>query len=241
MKSVASATSSASLASVAEVECVDRPERAAALLNPLRLAILELARRPRSATEIAGELGLARQKVNYHVRELARARFLRRAGRRRKRNLWEQRWLATARSYLLTPAVLAPVEADPDATRDRLSAAYLLALSARLQGDLSRAMRQATEQDRRLATLSLSADLRFTGAAQRRAFTRALGDAVARVVAEHAAPAALDDGSPAPGRPYRLMVGCWPVPAAADAAADDPGPAARSTAEEPADQEDHDG
>jgi len=194
------------------VEWVREPERAAILLTPLRLEILEKAREPRSASDIAGELGLPRQRVNYHVKELARGRFLRKAGQVRRRNFYEQRYRASARSYLVAPEVLGPVAAGLTAPRDRTSAAYLLAATARLQGEVCRAADQAAAAGRRLATLSLDADLRFESAEQRDRFTRALRDAVAGVIAEHASPALASDGSPGAGRPYRLVIGCHPVP-----------------------------
>ena len=92
----------------AAIESVDSPRRASALLNPMRLRLVRMAQEPVSATELARRLGLPRQRVNYHVRELARAGFLRPAGRRRKRNLVEQRYVATARSYVLSPEILGP-------------------------------------------------------------------------------------------------------------------------------------
>lgn len=199
--------------SVSSIECVRDPGRAAMVLDPLRLAILERSREPRSASDIAGELGLPRQRVNYHVKELAKAGFLAEAGRVRRRNFYEQRYRATAGGYLVSPEALGPMAADPEAVEDRMSAAYLLALSARLQREVGGAAERARAEGWRLATLSMDAELRFESAGQRRAFTEALRDAVAAVIAEHAAPARTDDGSPGAGTPYRLMLGCWPVPA----------------------------
>lgn len=75
-----------------------RDGRRAALLvqHPLRSQILNVARAPMSPSAIAAELGESRQKVNYHVRQLRRAGFLRPAGRRQKRGLVEQRVVASA-------------------------------------------------------------------------------------------------------------------------------------------------
>src|SRR5215468_7905780 len=95
-----------------ELECVIDGTRAAALLDPFRSKLLTLCRAPASASQIAHELGLPRQRVNYHVRELARAGLLRRAGRRRKRNMFEQRYVASARGYVLSPALLGEAGAD---------------------------------------------------------------------------------------------------------------------------------
>jgi DNA-binding transcriptional ArsR family regulator len=75
-----------------------RDGRRAALLvqHPLRSQILNIARAPMSPSAIAAELGESRQKVNYHVKQLRRAGFLRPAGRRRKRGLVEQHVVASA-------------------------------------------------------------------------------------------------------------------------------------------------
>src|ERR1700687_4599969 len=89
-----------------ELECVVDGRRAAALLDPLRSKILTLARQAASATALGARLGLPRQRVNYHVRELYRAGLLKRAGRRRKRNMFEQRYVASARGYILSPELL---------------------------------------------------------------------------------------------------------------------------------------
>ena len=203
-----------------EVECVADAARAGALLHPTRAA------EPTSATEIGEQIGLTRQKVNYHLQELARAGFLKRAGQRKRRNMTEQRWVATARSYVLTPEVVGPLGPLGDDARrrrieDKLSAAYLIGLGARLLSELGQAMREAAGLGKRLSTLSIDAELRFESAEQRARFTAALQEAVGRVVAEHPSPAETPDGTPAPGRPYRLALGCYPIPPRAEERADE--------------------
>jgi DNA-binding transcriptional ArsR family regulator len=198
------------------VELVEDARRASQLLDPLRLEILRQAREPRSAAEIADRLRLPRQRVNYHVRRLAGAHFLRKAGRRRKRNLYEQRYVATARTYLLSPAVLGPVGAAEEGTaEERFSVAYLLALSAKLQREVGTAVRATAAAGARIRVLGLDTELRFRDAAERQSFAEALVAAVAKVVAEHSQPQRLADGGPGPGHPYRLVLGCYPLPAAA--------------------------
>ena len=96
-----------------ELEAVaDRRSAAVLVKHPLRVDILRAAHEPTSASRIASELGLPRQKVNYHVRELARAGLLRRAGRRKRGNMYEQRYVATARQYVLSPEVRAEIESQ---------------------------------------------------------------------------------------------------------------------------------
>lgn len=194
------------------VAFVHDPGCAAALLHPLRLRILEALREPDSAAGLARRLHLPRQKVNYHVRELARTHFLARAGRRRRRNMIEQRYVATARGYVLAPELLGRLHADPRRVEDAFSAAYLLALVATLQSELGRASEEATAQGKRLTTLSLSTELRFESAEQRAVFGKALQRAVVDVVGRYASPAKRADGRPGPGRPYRLILGCYPIP-----------------------------
>jgi DNA-binding transcriptional ArsR family regulator len=188
------------------IECVTAAGPAAVLLDRLRLRVLGEAREPLSATEIAGRLRLPRQKVNYHVRELARAGLLRRAGQRKKRNMIERRWVATARHYVLAPQLLGELRADAAAVGDAHSAAFLLAVTARAQADLAEAARGATAEGKRLATLGVECEFRFESAAQRAAFTEALRKALVEVVSRHTSPAA------GPGRPFRLIAGCYPVP-----------------------------
>jgi DNA-binding transcriptional ArsR family regulator len=198
------------------IECVDDPSRAGVLLAPLRAEIAHQLASPASATEVADRLGLPRQKVNYHVRQLADAGFLRRAGQRRKRNMIEQRWVATARSYLLTPEVVPPLQPRTQSISDRLSADYLLALAGQIESELGTARREADRQGKRLSTLSIDGEIAFESAGQRAAFTQALQQAVTAVVREF---------STAPGRPksrqFRLVVGCYPLAAGAESTARD--------------------
>lgn len=193
-----------------ELECIDDQARAGALLNPLRMRILTIAREPVSATEIAARLRMPRQRINYHVRRLADHALLRRAGRQRKRNMVEQRYVAAARSFLLVPEVLGGGAADWREIQDTGSAAYLLALTVQVQSDLARVWKAAGERKTRLSTLSLKSQFRFESPEQRAEFARALRQAVVDVIARHASVHEPSGGRPAPGRPYRLVLGCYP-------------------------------
>ncbi len=178
----------------AALEEVTEPARAITLLAAPRLAILARAASPHSATEIAAELDLPRQRVNYHVQALAKAGFLVRAGRRKKRNLWEQRWRRSATAYHLAPELLGALRAERNGLADPV------ALGAA----------EATEP----AAFALDVDLHFASDEARRRFSQALRDAVAHVVAEHAHPSAADSEG---ARPYRLALGCRPLPTTDDA------------------------
>jgi DNA-binding transcriptional ArsR family regulator len=194
---------------VDDVSVVDR-SRASVALKPLRVRILAAARQPISATALAADFGLSRQAVNYHVRALAKAGFLRRAGRQQKRGLVEQKYVVTARAFLVAPDVLGPFDAGPNETADRFSVAYLLTLAARMQKDATRAWQVAQKQGKRVPVLTLDTELRFESPEQRAGFAEALTAAITRVIAEHSGPAHSTRGT-APGRTYRLALGCYPI------------------------------
>lgn len=193
----------------ARIDCIQDMERASTLLSPLRLEILRLARQPISASELSRLLELPRQRVNYHVRQLARTGFLRQAGRRRRRNMIEQRYTASADGYFLSPELLGAVGADWRRIENTSSADYLLALCCQVEADLC-GLRRGSGEAGEDSTLSLKSQFRFENEARRQACARALREAVIRVIAEHTTPYSKPDGSPAPGLPWRLVLGCYP-------------------------------
>jgi len=195
-----------------EWDFVTEMPRAAALLHPLRLRILDALREPDSAAGLARRLRLPRQKVNYHVRELARAHFLERAGQRRRRNMIERRFRTTAQAYILSPELLGRLGLPQSRVQDAFSAAYLLGILSLGQSELGRASREAAQQGKRLATLSVSSEFRFENPEQRARFTDELQRAIEDVIGRYASPHALADGNAGPGRPYRLILGCYPIP-----------------------------
>jgi DNA-binding transcriptional ArsR family regulator len=186
--------------------------RAAALLHPLRLRILDALREPDSAAGLARRLRLPRQKVNYHVRELARAHFLERAGQRRRRNMVERLFRTTAQGYILSPELLGRLGLPQTQAQDTLSAAYLLGMLSLGQWELGRASREAVQQGKRLATLSVNSELRFVNVEQRARFTDEMQRAILNAIGRYASPHTLTDGTAGPGRPYRLILGCYPIP-----------------------------
>jgi hypothetical protein len=189
-----------------------------ALQTP-RPQILALARDPISATGIAARLELPRQRVNYHVRRLAAAGFLRRAGRRQRRGLQEQLWSVTARAFVLAPGVLGPegdaaamvpgADSSPTAASTGASAAAgtagLLLLTARMQHELGHACRQTNAGGAAPPVFAVDSELSFRSAAQRAEFAAALTKALTRVIAEHTEPTARS-------RRFRLVLGCYPLP-----------------------------
>lgn len=195
----------------APVAVVSREAAAAAVLHPLRLKILDALREPDSAAGVARRLNLPRQRVNYHLRELARAGFLDRAGQRRRGNMVERRYVATARSYVLSPELLGRLGAHAPHPHDALSAAHLLALVSRAHAEVAGALQKAEHTGKRLATFSIACDMRFGSAEERAWFADELQRAVLAVVDRFASPATDGAGAPAPGRLHRLVVAAYPA------------------------------
>lgn len=193
----------------APVGVIREAAKAGMLLKPLRREILAHARTPVSAAGIAATMKRPRQVINYHVRELARAGFLRRAGRVRKRGLLEQRYVVSARAFVLAPELLGAMDATAagPATADKAGASYLLMLATRLQRELSDSWRKAESEGTPLPLLSIDTEFGFASPADRARFANALTQAITRVIAEHTTTAARAcDGG------YRLVLGCYPTP-----------------------------
>jgi DNA-binding transcriptional ArsR family regulator len=189
-----------------DVEVIDDPEAATVALEPVRSRLLSELAKPASAATLASRVGLARQKVNYHLRALESHGLVQLAEERKWGGLTERLLVASASSYVVSPSALGPVAADPARERDRLSASYLIALGARVVrevGDLSRRARQAGKG---LATLGVDTEIRFRSAAERAAFTSELTEAVTRLVSKY------HDASSPGGRSHRLVMMAHPVP-----------------------------
>lgn len=189
-----------------ELEVIDQPSVAAVALDPIKRRVLAALRSPGSAASLAGELGLTRQKVNYHLRSLEEHGLVEAVEERQWGGLTERLLQATAKSYVVSPNALGPLAVDPALTNDRLSASYLIALGARLVRELGELWQRARQQNKRLATLSIDAVISFKSPAERAAFTQELTSAVAALVARY------HDESAPTARPHRLIVAAYPAP-----------------------------
>jgi DNA-binding transcriptional ArsR family regulator len=189
-----------------DVQVIDDPAAAALAVEPVKSRLLAALAEPASAAALAARLGLARQKVNYHLRSLEDHGLVQVAEERRWGGLTERVMMASASSYLVSPVALGPIAADPQRGADRLSAGYLIALAARVVREVSGQIRRAMEAEKQLATLSLDTEIRFKSAADRAAFTKELTDAVLSLVSRYH-----DETTPG-GRSHRLVLMAHPVP-----------------------------
>lgn len=187
-----------------EVAVIDDPAAAEVSLDPVRARLLAALAEPASASTLAARVGLARQKVNYHLRALERHGLVELVEERRKGNVTERVLRATAASYVISPAALAAVAPDPGRAPDQLSARWLLALAARLVRELGELVAGATAARKRLATYAIDAEIRFANASDRAAFAEELGAAVKNLVAKY------HDEKADGGRDHRLVVALHP-------------------------------
>ena len=201
-----------------DVSVIEDPVAAEVSLDPIRTRLLAELSQPGSASTLAAKVGLARQKVNYHLRALERHGLVELVEERRKGNVTERVMRATAASYVISPAALAAVAPDPDRSPDQLSALWLIALAARLVKELGELLRRARRAHRQLATFGTDAEIRFASASDRAAFVAELSGAVEALVSKY------HDEFAAGGRKHRLLVALHPTITRPPSEADNPTP-----------------
>lgn len=197
--------SSVSASPQAPVAVVDEAEPAAALLKPIRLEILEHLREPDSAAGTARALGLPRQRVHYHTRELEKEGFLRHVGERKKGNCVERLVQASARMYVVAPQALGAVGVDPEQVQDRFSSSYLVASAGRTLHEVGVLQDAARRVGKRLPTLALEAEIRFASPADQQAFAGEAMEFFARAAERY------HDEETEGGRAFRLTFSGHPV------------------------------
>ncbi len=187
-----------------DVTVIEDPAAAEASLDPMRTRLLAELAEPGSATMLAARVGLARQKVNYHLRTLEQHGLVELVAERRKGNMTERVLQATAASYVISPAALGSVAPDPARSPDRLSAQWLIAVAARVVREVGELLVGATKARKRLATFAIDGEVRFASAADRAAFADELAQAVTALVGKY------HDESAPRGRPHRVVVAIHP-------------------------------
>ncbi|MHA4816727.1 ArsR/SmtB family transcription factor [Streptomyces aculeolatus] len=209
-----------------DIDVIADPASAAAALDPVRARLLAELREPASASALAGRLGVPRQRVNYHLRLLEKHGLVEVAGTRVWGGLTERQLVASAAGYVVSPEALGAAAGGPRPGGDRLSAAYVVALAARVVAEVGGMARNAVRGRKRLPVYGLDAAVRFRSPADRAAFAEELTAAVNGLVSKY------HDESAPDGRWQRLMVAVHPVPKGVDPGAPEP-PAAPAGPEAP--------
>lgn len=168
--------------SAAAVAVVGDVQRARVLLRGPRLRLLEALRdRPDSAAGLAARLGLPRQTINYHLRQLEQAGLVELVEERGHGSCVERVVAPAAAAFTVSPDALgelAPRSSDVD---DRTSAEYLAARAGEVVRDVGRLLARAEP----VPTLTLETEIRFAGEEERAAFARDLRTAVEELVSRY--------------------------------------------------------
>ncbi|QSE88361.1 helix-turn-helix transcriptional regulator [Rhodococcus pseudokoreensis] len=187
-----------------DVAVIDQAAAAEISLDPVRARLLAALAEPGSASSVAAQVGLTRQKANYHLRALEEHGLVELVEERRKGNVTERLFQATAASYVISPAAFAALAPDPDRAPDQLSARWLVALAARLVREVGELIAGATAARQPLATYAIDSEIRFASAADRSAFADELGESVKNLVSRY------HDENASNGRRHRLVVALHP-------------------------------
>ncbi len=167
------------------VHVIDKGGAATAALHPLRLEILSELAEPESAAGLARRIGMPRQRVNYHIRQLEVQGLVKPVGERRVRNCMERLVQAVGRFYVISPAALGELAADPEQIEDKGSAGYLMAVASQMIQDIAGLRDGSDHPDENAPTLTLQADLHFKSQKAQNAFTAELTEEMARLVAKY--------------------------------------------------------
>lgn len=171
----------------------------------MRGELIQHLSEPDTAAGLARRLGTSRQRVRYHLRELEREGLVECVSERRNGNCVERLLRATARSFAISSEALGSLGHTPDDAVDRFSAAYLMGCATRAVRDVASLDARAREEGKRLATLTVEAEIRFASPEARTAFADELTNVVAQLAARYH-----DDRAPN-GRAYRLTAIAHPA------------------------------
>jgi len=185
---------------------LEEPNAVRAALSPLRRRLLNLLQEPASASQLAVTLGMPRQRLGYHLRQLEQAGLVELVEQRQRRGFVERILQATATAYVVDPSVMSSRE-DRAFTRlhDQYAAEHLVDVAAATVRDVARMQVAADATGKRLLTFTIEADVRLAQPGDVHRFTDALAAAIEVTV---------DAFDAEGGRPYRLVAGGHPAPAA---------------------------
>jgi DNA-binding transcriptional ArsR family regulator len=195
------------------VALLDEPDRLRVGLSPIRRRLLERLRQPASATQLASELAMGRQRVNYHLRALEKAKLIDLVEERQRRGCVERILVARAQAFIVDPGVMtAKTGSNSPATtlgvsraaQDKFSAEHLIDTAADMVRDVTRMRAQAEKQGTRLLTFTMQTDVSFAEPGDLERFTTAVAEFVVREAAKF--------NTPGGGRRYRIVLGGHPSP-----------------------------
>ena len=185
------------------VALLDRPDRLRAALPPIRRQLLERLRQPASATELAAEMSVPRQRLNYHLRELERAGLLHLVEERQRRGFVERILAARADAFVIDPSLMGAAHTTKSraTAQDRFSAEHLIDTAGAIVRNVARMRARASEEGKRLLTFAIDTEIGFASPDAFERFTTELSESLARHAAQFNTPG---------GRRYRVVIAGHP-------------------------------
>lgn len=178
-----------------DVLYLDQIEQAEALLKPQRVEVLRQLAEPRTCTEIAKRLDQSPQRVYYHVKRLVDVGAVEQVSERKTRGVHEAIYLATARTYWLSPALIGRI-GGVRKVQGRMNLTRLVDLLEQVQADVAALEPTALE----LPSVAAAGEIRIRPQ-DRQQFLHALQTALQDLFSRFGA---------ADGDPFRLAVACYP-------------------------------
>ena len=187
------------------LDIIDDPARARTALQPIRLRLLHLLERPQSAPKVAKALGMPRQRVLYHLRQLEAQHLVEAKDHGSVGRRIDRSYVRTATSYAIAPKTLGGVAVDTRTVTDAFSSAYLSAVAGRALNDLAALGRAAAARGKRVPTITLETTVRFATPADQRQFADDLTAALTTLAARYHQPDATG------GRTFRVFACGYPA------------------------------
>lgn len=195
-----------------ELALVSNHDAVAFLLEPTRRRIVAELAEPASAAALARRLGLPRQRLGHHLRELELAGFVECVEERKVRNCIERRLRVTAKCFVLQPEPLGGNSVVREAASQG-SAAYLVAVAGRAIREVGELANRSRAEGRPFATLAVHTEINFRNAEERAAFAAELTACLTTLAGKYHAPDATS------GRTFRCATLVHPSPAGPPAVA----------------------
>ena len=186
-----------------EVHFIEQADEASEVLKPARIEILSRLSRPRTCPELAKELGMTTQKVNYHMNVLKEAGLVHLVEERRKRGTMEGVYQAVAKSFWFSPRLVTQI-GDRARTKDQASLAYLLQLAEDLQVDIGHMIEG--EGTGLTPSLGVNAQIQLRDETDRAGFLAEIKQIFSHLAQKYGGS---DDGIRNEGECYRLMLACY--------------------------------
>ena len=185
------------------VALLDRPGPIRAALSPIRRRLLDRLRTPASATELAAEMALGRQRINYHLRQLEKAGLVHLVEERQRRGFVERILAARADAFIIDPAVMGSGRSalKRAAAQDSFSAEHLIDTAGSVVREVARMRSRASAEGTRLLTFSIDTEVSFATPEAFERFTTELSASLARHAARFNTPG---------GRRYRVVIAGHP-------------------------------